>query len=133
MIDRIIVPASAHVTVGMLTLVLTLTTAAVALWHAWRKRERTRWMNGLLIVVQLVLMVQALIGIKLLDQGAGPLQLYIHYVGGLAPLLFFSILYWLPPRDVRRQGWALSAVTVGAFVFALMAFTIGQAFVRGAV
>jgi hypothetical protein len=133
MIDRMTVPASAHVIVGLLILVFTLTAGAAALWHAWCKRERTRWMNGLLIVAQPVLMVQALIGIKLLDQGAGPLQLYIHYVGGLAPLLFFSILYWFPPRDVRRQGWAVSVVTIAAFVFALMTFTIGQAFVRGAV
>jgi hypothetical protein len=132
MIERIMIPASVHMTVGMLVLVATLAATAVSIWHAWWKHERARWASGVLIVAQLALMAQALIGIKLLDQGAGVLQLYVHYVGGLAPLLFFLMLYWFPLRDARRQRWATVAVTGGAFVFALMTFAIGQAFVRGA-
>jgi hypothetical protein len=131
MIDRIMIPASVHMTVGMLVLVATLAATIVSIWHARRRIARTRWANAVLIAAQVILMAQALIGIKLLDQGAGVLQLYIHYLGGLAPLLFFFMLYWFPLRDTRKQGWAMITVTAGAFVFALMTFAIGQAFVRG--
>jgi heme A synthase len=132
MFDRIMIPASVHRATGMLVLTATLAAVVVAIWLAWRKQERTAWANGVLIVAQLALMAQALVGIKLLDQGAGVLQLYIHYVGGLAPLLFFLVLYWFPLRDAGKQRWATLAATAGAFVFALMTFAIGQAFVRGA-
>lgn len=131
MIDRIIIPSSVHVAVGMLVLTLTLAAAVLTFWHAWRKQPHARWIDAVLIGTQLVLMAQVLIGIKLLDQGAGVLQLYIHYVGGLAPMLFFLVLYWFPLRDTNKQRWALSAATGSAFVFALMAFVIGQSYVRG--
>ena len=131
MIDRIMISGPVHMFTGTLVLVATLAAMAVSIWLVWRKPEQARWVNGVLIIAQLALMLQALVGIKLLDQGAGVLQLYIHYVGGLAPLLFFFMLYWFPLRDVRKRGWAMMAVTSGAFVFALMTFVIGQAFVRG--
>lgn len=131
MIDRIMIPAWFHMAVGMLVLVATLAATGTSIWNARRRIVRTHWTSAVLIATQVVLMVQALIGIKLLDQGAGVLQLYIHYLGGLAPLLFFFMLYWFPLRDERKQGWAMIAVTAGGFVFALMTFAIGQAFVQG--
>lgn len=131
MIDKMIVPSSVHVTVGMAVLVFTLCAAARVGWLAWRGRPLTRDAHGLLIGAQLILMLQALIGIKLLDQGLGVAQLFIHYVGGLAPLFFFSLLYWLPIRQLRTRTRVAAAVTAGALIFAVMTFTIGQAFVRG--
>ena len=83
----------------------------------------------LLLVAQITLMVQALIGIKLLDQGLGQLQLYIHYVGGLAPLLFLVLTYWFPATDPHRQTRYRAVAASMAFVFAFMAFTIGEAYV----
>ena len=133
MIDRIIVPPTVHMTMGTLVLVFTLISSVVAFWFAWRKQDFAPWTKGLFIGTQVVLMLQALIGIKLLDQGAGVLQLYIHYVGGLAPLLFFMLLYWFPISDAQKQRLAFGAAASAAFVFALMTFAIGQAFVRGTI
>lgn len=73
-------------------------------------------------------MIQALVGIKLLDQGLGPLQLYIHYVGGLAPLMFMLLFYWLPEQQ-RARRWLPSTFSSLGFVFALMSFTIGASYV----
>jgi hypothetical protein len=131
MIDRIIIPPTVHILTGQLVLLTTLLSTVVTLWLALRARPIGGWVRALLIVTQLVLMTQALIGIKLLDQGAGPLQLYIHYVGGLAPLLFFLLFYWFPLRNERLQRWVLPLVTGASFLFAVMAYFIGQGFVRG--
>lgn len=130
-IDRIIVPASVHVWVGMLVVSVTLLAMVYTAFLAWRGRALSRLGRGILLATQLVLMAQALVGIKLLDQGAGPLQLYIHYIGGLAPLAFFMAMAWWPARQPRTQRWVTTLVTSGAFVFALMTFVIGQAYVRG--
>lgn len=131
MIDKIIVPSSVHVMVGTLVLITTLASMLLMGYLTWRGRPISTMVRGVLIFTQLVLVVQILIGIKLLDQGAGPLQLYIHYVGGLAPLAFFLGLSWLPIRSPRVQTWMMTTVTVLAFIFALMTFTIGQAYVAG--
>jgi hypothetical protein len=122
---------SIHVAVGTLVLTLTLIAALTTGWLAWRGRTLTGRAHGLLIATQLILMIQALVGVKLLDQGLGAAQIFIHYVGGLAPLLFFSLLYWLPVRRPHMRTRLAAAVATGAFVFALMTFTIGQAYVRG--
>ncbi len=131
MIDNILISSSIHVVVGTLVLAITLLAALTTAWLAWRGRALTGRIHLLLIATQLILMLQALIGIKLLDQGQGVAQLFIHYVGGLAPLMFFSLLYWLPLRQPRTRTRLAAAVTASAFVFALMTFTIGQAYVRG--
>ena len=131
MIDKFLLSSSVHVAVGTLVLTITLIAALTTGWLAWRGRALSRRSHILLIATQLVLMAQALVGIKLLDQGQGVAQLFIHYVGGLAPLLFFSLLYWLPLRRPETRTRLAAAVASGAFMFALMTFTIGQAYVRG--
>ncbi len=130
MIDEIALSPEIHVVVGTLVLVCTLAAALVTGWQAWRKGALAQWSHGLMIITQLVLMTQALIGIKLLDQGLGVVQLYIHYVGGLAPLLFLILLYWLPLGSPRARAWATFGATTCAFAFALMAFAIGQSYVN---
>lgn len=132
MIDSIWVPPSVHLVSGMVVLLATLAAVVVSGIFAWRNRRLTRGAGAALIVAQLALMVQAVIGIKLLDQGLGPLQLFIHYLGGLGPLLFFFVYYWLP-RDVRERRWTTVVVTGGAFLFAVMAFGIGQSYVASGV
>lgn len=84
----------------------------------------------LFIVTQVVVAAQLLIGIKLLDQGLGPLQLYVHYLGGTGVLFFYLLLYWLPSQT-RSSGWAPTVLTGLAFAFALMTFTIGEMYVPG--
>lgn len=128
MIDSIIVPPRVHEAVGGLVLLTTLLSMLWFAYSAFRNRPTGKAGNALLIITQAVLMVQVLIGIKLLDQGLGILQLYIHYVGGLAPLAFFLLWYWLPERS--RQGrWLGAGLTAAAFMFAVMAFFIGQSYV----
>ncbi len=130
MIDRIALSPDVHQMVGGLVLLSTLLSALLTGWQAWRYHALGRKTHWLLIVTQLILMVQALVGIKLLDQGLGVLQLYIHYLGGLAPLFLLVLLYWLPQRSPRSQAWLTFGATVGAFVFALLTFTIGQYYVN---
>lgn len=108
-----------------------LSTFAAMIWSGLRAiaRKPFGWIgHGLFILSQISLMVQALIGIKLLDQGLGVFQLYIHYVGGLAPLAFFLLYYWLP-ETVRSRRWTTTYVSAAGFLFAVMAFFIGQSYV----
>lgn len=128
MIDSIWVPPSVHLYSGMVVLLATVAAVVVSGYFAWRNRPLGAGAGAVLIVAQLALMVQAVIGIKLLDQGLGPLQLFIHYLGGLGPLLFFFVYYWMPAR-VRLKRWTALAVTSSAFLFAVMAFGIGQSYV----
>ena len=132
MLDKMIIPASVHMMVGMTVLTVTLVAMLFLGFLAWRGRELSPVARGIVILSQLVLMAQALVGIKLLDQGAGTLQLYIHYVGGLAPLAFFLAASWWPVHNPRTHSRIMALVATGTFVFALMTFTIGQAYVRGA-
>lgn len=128
MIDRIGVPPIVHRDVGIAVLVITFTAFLVAALCAVRRRTLPGWSKPLFIAAQVVLMVQALIGIKLLDQGSGFVQLYIHYVGGLGPLLFYMLMYWFPARDDLRRTRVAALVTGSAFLFAVMAYTIGGAY-----
>ncbi len=125
MIDRIGVPPSVHRDIGIAVLVITFVAFLVAALFAARSRVLPGWSKPLFIGAQIVLMVQALIGIKLLDQGSGFVQLYIHYVGGLGPLLFYMLMYWFPAPDALRQSRIAALVTGAAFAFAIMAYTIG--------
>ncbi len=128
MIDAIWVPPSVHIFSGTIVLIATLLAMFVTAFFAWRKRHLNAGAHALLIFTQITLIVQAVIGIKLLDQGLGPLQLFIHYLGGLGPLLFFLVYYWLP-LPVRARRWTAFTVTSSAFLFALMSFGIGMSYV----
>ncbi len=132
MIDSLWLPPAAHVVSGVLVLATTLLALVVSGVLAWRHRPLSAFARVAFVLAQVALMVQALMGIKLLDQGLGPLQLYIHYLGGLGPLFFFLAYYWLP-RKVRDQRWTALTVTTSAFLFAVMAFGIGASYVPGGI
>lgn len=133
MIDQIAVSPVFHIVTGSLALVVNLLLLIVAGRLALKKLPFTPLAQGVFILFTLVLLTQALIGVKLLDQGLGVLQLFIHYVGGLAPLAFIIILSWLPDRGPivrsRRVAWlaALSALFVG------LTFGVGSMYVPGGV
>ncbi len=129
-IDNWIIDASVHVTTGILVLV-TMTFAA-----GWILRlaiigavlDRTaRW--GL-AAAQLVLGVQILLGIKLLDQGQGIGQLYIHYLGGLMPMAAFLAGGWFARGETPRSTRILAMLLVLGWLSATMAFVIGRAYVN---
>lgn len=130
MIDSIWVPPSVHVWSGIVVLIATFAAAIFASVHGIRNRRLSATAQAVFIIAQVSLIIQAVIGIKLLDQGLGPLQLFIHYLGGLGPLLFFLMYYWLPEAR-RKRRWAPLWVTGSAFVFAVMAFGIGYTYVAG--
>ncbi|HLV12399.1 MAG TPA: hypothetical protein VKY42_08140 [Trueperaceae bacterium] len=125
MIDGIWVPSSVHFAVGTAVVLTTLASLVVAAVLGARGRTPGRWAHGLFICTQLVIAAQLLIGIKLLDQGLGPMQLFVHYLGGTGTLFFYLLLYWLPERQ-RGGRWVPTLLTGMAFLFALMSFTIGE-------
>ncbi|MEO1061269.1 MAG: hypothetical protein AAFZ07_07605 [Actinomycetota bacterium] len=129
-IDNWIIDASVHVTTGIAVLV-TMTIAAgwilrLALVGATLDRIG-RWT---LVVAQVVLGLQILLGIKLLDQGQGIGQLYIHYVGGLLPMGAFLAGGWFARGDSPRSTRVLAALVTLGWLSATMAFVIGRAYVN---
>lgn len=130
MIDELWLPPSVHMAVGSAVLVATLAALVAAVLFRLRHQPLPRWVMGLFIGTQVVVAAQLLIGIKLLDQGLGPMQLYVHYLGGTGVLFFYLLFYWLP-APMRRAGWSATVLTGLAFVFALMTFTIGEMYVAG--
>ena len=128
MIDQIWVQPAVHIWVGTAVLIATLLSLVVTATFAIRKRTLNRAVYAVLLFAQVSLMVQVLVGIKLLDQGLGPLQLYIHYLGGLGALFFYLLFYWLP-RSAREGRWTAAGLSSAGFLFAVMAFGIGSMYV----
>lgn len=129
MIDNIALSPTVHVVIGVLVMVTTLAAAIVTGVLAWRRTGVTPAGHWVMVIAQVALIVQILIGVKLLDQGLGVLQLYIHYVGGLGAFFFFLLYYWFQPKTPTRQGWLAFAMSFLAFLFAIQAYFIGQAYV----
>lgn len=129
MIDDIALSPTVHVVIGILVMVTTLAATLVTGVLAWRRTGVTPLGHWAMVAAQVVLIIQILIGVKLLDQGLGALQLYIHYVGGLGAFFFFLLYYWFQPKTPTRQGWLAFAMSFLAFLFAIQAYFIGQAYV----
>lgn len=129
MIDTLIIPSSVHVVLGILVMLGTLAATVVTALLAFRRQGITPAGHWVMVLAQIPLILQALIGVKLLDQGLGALQLYIHYVGGLGALFFFLLYYWFNPKQPARQGWLGFAMSLLAFLFAIQSFFIGRAYV----
>lgn len=133
MIDSIYVAPNVHVIVGAIVLLGSVLALLGTGWAAWKSRRFTTLAQGSLILFQVLLILQVLVGIKLLDQGFGNMQLYIHYLGGLAPLGFCLFLYWLPFKSEARRSWVAFGVAAFSVVFVLMTFAIGSMYVPGGV
>lgn len=131
MIDQIWVQPAVHFWVGTGVIVTTLLSLIYTLVCAIRKINLNRTVFGILLITQISLMIQILVGIKLLDQGLGPLQLYIHYVGGLGAFFFYLLFYWLP-ESIKEKRWTAFSLSSLGFLFAFMAFTIGSSYVPSA-
>jgi heme A synthase len=124
-IDQIWVQPAVHLWIGVVVLLSTLLSVVITGFFAWRKTILNPLTHTILLLAQVSLMIQVLVGIKLLDQGLGPLQLYIHYVGGLGAFFFYLLIYWLPKPLVNKR-WTAFGLSSFAFLFAFMAFTIGS-------
>lgn len=130
-IDNFIISSTVHLVVGVVVLVAM--TAAVVLVgrHAMRNEPIARFTVYVLALAQVSLAAQILLGIKLLDQGQGIVQLYIHYVGGLTPMGAFLAAGWFARGDSGRSSRFLAALLIVGYVSALMAFFIGRSFANG--
>jgi len=127
-IDNIIVDTSVHLTVGVIVVAAMIAATALVGRHALRAEPIGRPAGLSLVAAQIALTVQLLLGIKLLDQGQGILQLYIHYVGGMLPLGVFLIGGWFARGDDARSTRILAALLTLGSLSAVMAFTIGRAY-----
>ena len=128
-IDNVLISPALHRWWGAATVAAVLVTVILVTRHVMRREAvstSTRWTFA---VAQVLLIVQALLGIKLLDQGQGIVQLYIHYIGGLIPLGSFLAGGWLARGDTPRSARVLLVLLGIGFVSALMAFVIGRAYV----
>ena len=133
MIDSIFVSPNVHIMTGGLVLLTSFLALAITSWMAWKKKQFTTLAGMSLIVFQLSLMIQILVGIKLLDQGLGPLQLFIHYLGGLAPIGFCLAFYWFPVQDDVKKSRLAVSVSALSLIFVVMTFTIGSMYVPGGI
>ncbi|MGY6501269.1 MAG: hypothetical protein ACXIVQ_10320 [Acidimicrobiales bacterium] len=127
-IDNYIIDSSVHVIGGVVVLVAMVATAAYLGALAVKGRPLDRAARVLMATAQVSLAAQALLGIKLLDQGQGIVQLYIHYVGGLLPLGLFLAAGWFAWTNRVLQVRVMAVLTSVGLVSAVMAFTIGQAY-----
>ncbi len=127
-IDNYIIPSSAHLWTGVVVLVtMTILTVLVAR-HAARNEPVGRATYLALFSATVALAAQILLGIKLLDQGQGIRQLYIHYVGGMIPMGAFLAAGWFARGDTGRSSRILAVLVAVGYVSALMAFFIGRSF-----
>ncbi len=127
-IDNTIISSSVHVTNGIVVLVAMTIAFAMVARHAIAGRSVDGQTRLALLVAQVALVVQVLLGIKLLDQGQGIVQLYIHYVGGLTPLGAFLAAGWFARGDTPRSARFLAVLLAVGAVAAFMSFFIGRAY-----
>lgn len=131
MIDSIILTPNVHVMTGALALFGSILALLGTGWAAWKQKRFTRLAQASLIFLQVSLMVQIVVGIKLLDQGLGPLQLFIHYLGGMAPIGFCLFFYWLPIQNEVHKSRLAASIALLSVLFLFMTFGIGSAYVPG--
>lgn len=130
--DELILQPAVHNAVGGIV-VLAALAAAVLTWRgAYASKEVGPLQRGSLIVLQLALLLQALIGIKLLDQGLGIVQKYVHYLGGVGALGLLMLMYWLPRRSAHTEAKRAFGLTLASLGFVLLTFVIGGLYARGA-
>lgn len=130
-IDNIIIDSSVHLYAGAVVLVALVVSVTLVGMHAVRNERLGRAAQWSLAAAQASLIVQVLIGIKLLDQGQGIVQLYIHYVGGLIPLGAFLAGGWFARGDSGKSSRILAALMAVGVLSAFMAFFIGRAYAGG--
>ncbi len=129
-LDNIIISSAVHRSWGAFTVFVLFVTLVLLTKDVAQSNPASRLTRWSFVVAQVALVVQALLGIKLLDQGQGIRQLYIHYVGGLIPLGVFLVGGWVARGDSKRSARILLVLLAVGFGSALMAFVIGQAYVN---
>lgn len=127
-IDNFIISSSVHFWTGAAVLLTMTVLAALVLRHAAKNEPINAMTKTALLLATAALAAQILLGIKLLDQGQGISQLYIHYVGGMIPMGAFLAAGWFARGDTGRSTRALAVLIAVGYVSAIMAFFIGRSF-----
>ncbi len=130
-IDNFIVSSSVHVITGALVLLSLTAATALTIRHALRNEAISRLTSAAIAAATISLAAQVLLGIKLLDQGQGIVQLYIHYVGGLVPMGALLAAGWFARGDSGKSSRLLAVLLTVGYVSAMMAFFIGRAYANG--
>ncbi|WP_235183174.1 hypothetical protein [Deinococcus phoenicis] len=125
-----IVQPQLHLMVGVLVLLTSLAAVVTTGRGAFRLKRFGRTEHGVFIAAQIVLMLQVMIGIKLLDQGMGTLQKYVHYIGGAGALGLLVLYYWLPKTSEQSSARQALGVSVASLVFVALAFFVGGLYAR---
>lgn len=128
--DEFIIQPAVHSAVGGFTLLAALVTSVLT-WQGAKRGSFGTAQAAALIALQIALMLQAAVGIKLLDQGMGVVQKYVHYLGGLGSVGLLMLFYWLPKRGEADRAKQAAWLTSASLLFVAMSFFIGQSFARG--
>lgn len=128
--DEFIIKPAVHSAVGGITL-LTAIVATIFVWRGAMQKNFGKAQQISLIALQIMLMLQAAVGIKLLDQGMGVIQKYVHYLGGLGSVGLLMLFYWLPKRNEADSANKAAWLTSASLLFVIMTFFIGQMYVKG--
>jgi len=121
--DETIIQPAVHSAVGGIALLVALITTVLT-WLGARRGTFGKAQAASLIVLQIV-------GIKLLDQGMGVVQKYVHYLGGLGSVGLLMLFYWLPKRSEADTANKAAWLTTASLLFVAMTFFIGQMYVKG--
>ena len=127
--DEFIIAPALHQAVGGLTLLAAVVATALTLVGA-KKGQFSRTAAAAMIGLQVLLLLQTLIGIKLLDQGMGALQKVVHYLGGLGSLGFLMLFYWRSYQDESVKARWAAGLTAASLAFVAMTFFIGNFYVN---
>lgn len=127
--DEIIIQPALHQGMGIFTLLVSLLATALA-WAGYRRGVLGRPAAIAFVALQVALFIQALIGIKLLDQGMGVMQKFVHYLGGIGALGLMVMFYWISYRDEKaRVRWA-AGLSTAALAFVALSLFVGDFYVR---
>ncbi|MBI9046689.1 MAG: TIGR03987 family protein [Anaerolineaceae bacterium] len=121
-LESLIVSPEIHVSVGGFVLITSLVSFLTAGWLTWKKKPLRSLVSKIFIGTQILVMLQILVGIKLLDQGFGPLQSFGHYLSGIAPIASFMLFYWIRRTDKLSQTRLAATITGSATLFILITF-----------
>ncbi|WP_261663989.1 hypothetical protein [Deinococcus sp. Marseille-Q6407] len=127
--DEFIIQPALHQAVGGTTLLVALVAAVLTVMGA-RRGKFTQAASISMIALQVALLIQTLIGIKLLDQGMGVMQKYVHYLGGIGAVGLLVLFYWLPWRSDGARPRGAAGLTLASLAFTAMAFFIGNYYVN---